>query len=86
VKRLIIFDHTGPYADNLRHARRLARKIQGAQAQGECILVDAENVDATEDFLRILLRNAVPEKVKICGLPISTQVRLYEKRAERERE
>ncbi len=38
------------------------------------MLVDCENVYATEEFLRILLRDVTPDKVKLCGLPISTQI------------
>ena len=73
MKRLIIFKHTGAAATNLAIARRLSRKLLGAQRSGHCVLVDFERVEASRAFLQILLNELHPEKIKFCGLPINLQ-------------
>lgn len=84
MKRLILLRHTGANATNLVIAERLARKLRGALRQGECVLVDCEDVEPTQEFLDVLLKDAQPEKVKFCGLPIMRQVTLALRMPERE--
>jgi hypothetical protein len=73
MKRLIVKTFTGAVADDLRIARRVARKIKGAQNQGICVLVDCEDVVPSQAFLDVLIKDAHPDKVRFCGLPISRQ-------------
>jgi hypothetical protein len=75
VIRLKVRRYTGRKATDLRIAERLARKIRGIQNQGRCLLVDFEGVEveASPEFLAILLAAARPEKAKFVGLPISQQ-------------
>jgi len=82
--RLIIFKHTGAAATNLAVARRLSRKLLGAQCSGNCVLVDFEHVEASRTFLEVLLNDLRPDKVKFCGLPINTQGALSLNRQSRE--
>lgn len=76
MKRMIVFNYTGAEATNLAIAKRLARKIRGAQRNGECVLVDCDECEISLDFLNVLLKGAKPDKTKFCGLAIMLQVEL----------
>ena len=76
MKRLIVYTYTGAAATNLIVARRLSRKMLGAQGMGHCVLVDFEEVEASWEFLEVLLKGLRPDKVKFCGLPIMTHGKL----------
>lgn len=70
MKRIIVLHHTGSDATNLKLARRIARKMQSAQKQGSCVLIDFEDVlEVSPEFLTILTSAALRDKVKFCGLP-----------------
>ncbi len=71
---IILLEHTGATAINLKIARRLAQKVRGAQRNGHCVLIDCEDVEPSQEFLEVLLKEARPEKVKFRGLPILRQV------------
>jgi hypothetical protein len=74
MKWLVLYRYTGSKASNLRIAQRVARKIQGAQRSGQCILIDCENVTVSSEFLRILVEGTRPEKARFAGLPIPDQL------------
>ena len=73
MKRVVLFDYTGDKANDLKIARRLARKLLGAQRAGECILFDCENVEVSPEVLEILRKESYPDKIRFCGLPIPDQ-------------
>ena len=71
--RIILLQHIGASAINLKIARRLARKISGAQSIGHCVLIDCEDVEVSEEFLHVLISIARADRTKFCGLPILQQ-------------
>ena len=73
MKRYLLIRYTGPTATNLAQARRVARKIRGTLRQGQCVLVDCENVKISPEFKRVMLAEADPHKVRFCGLPLAEQ-------------
>jgi hypothetical protein len=73
MRRVILLEHTGGGAQNLKVAARIVRKIEGAQRQGECLLVDCENVEVSPEFLALLVAAAQPDKIRFCGLPLLQQ-------------
>ena len=74
MKWIVLYRHTGRIAANLKVARRVARKIQGAQRSGHCIVVSCEDVTVSPEFLRIMAEGTSPEKVRFAGLPIRDQL------------
>ena len=70
---ILLLQITGASAINLKVARRLARKVSGAQRIGHCVLIDCEDVEVSEEFLQILVSVACADKTKFCGLPILQQ-------------
>lgn len=86
MRRLEIIRYTGTRANNLKIAARLSRKLLEAIRHGECLLLDFEGVEPTQDFLDALLKHArgYDEKVKFCGLPIMRQITMALKSQERE--
>jgi hypothetical protein len=73
MRRILLLLYTGPQAGNPKLARRIARKMRGAQDQGICVVCDCEDVEVSEEFLQILVSAARPDKTKLCGLPIIQQ-------------
>lgn len=73
MRRIILYKYTSRRADNLTIARRLVRRLRGAQQTGECILVDCEDVEVTQEFLQVLRAESRFEKIRFCGLPILDQ-------------
>jgi len=73
MRRILLYKYTGRRADNLTIARRLLRRLRGAQQTGECILVDCEDVEVTQEFLQVLRSESRFEKIRFCGLPIPDQ-------------
>ncbi len=69
MRRIIVKQLVGSKATKPAVAWRLARKIQGAIAQRQCLLVDFEGTNASLEFLETLLAVAIPTKVRFCGLP-----------------
>jgi hypothetical protein len=74
VRRLIVLHHTGPVAQNVTIARRIARKIRVAASMGECILADFEDVSPDLHVLEIIAAEILPDKVRVCGLSIVDQL------------
>lgn len=81
MKWLVLYRYTGTDGSKLKTARRIARKIQGAQRSGQCIVVDCSDVTLVPDFLRIMAEGTNPEKVKFAGLPIRDQLPNHPKRS-----
>jgi len=73
VRRLLLVNYTGATAANLAIAQRIVRKIHGARRQRECLLIDCEEVEVSQDFLKVLVSAAHPEKIRFCGLPLIQQ-------------
>jgi hypothetical protein len=78
MRRILLSHYSGPIADDLAVARRLARKLHGAHRQGECVLLDCDQVLVSKSFLEVLVNEARRDKVRFCGLPQSDQ-RLIQK-------
>ena len=73
MRRLILKRLTGANACHLGVARKIVRRIVGAQNQNECLLIDCEGVEVSPQFLFALLAVASEEKVRFCGLPPNQQ-------------
>jgi len=73
MKRIIVLHYTGSQANNLKLARRISRKMRGAQMLGQCVLVDFEDVEVSAEFLAILVSSGPVDKARFCGLPIIQQ-------------
>ena len=76
MKRITVLHYTGATANNPKIAKRLSRKIRAIQRNGECVLVDLEDVEPTDAFVDVLLEGAHPEKIKFCGISIMLQIKL----------
>jgi len=73
MRRILLLRYAGRKAENLKLAQRIARKMRGAQDQGTCVVIDCEDVDVSEEFLKILVSAARTDKTRFCGLPIVQQ-------------
>ncbi len=73
MKRITVLHYVGTNGSNLKVARRIARKMLGAQKLGICVLVDFEDVNPSADFLTIVVSAAEGEKARFCGLSIREQ-------------
>jgi hypothetical protein len=65
--------YTGAKATNLEVARRIVRKIQGAQRRRECLMINCEDVEVSSEFLALLVVAARTDKIRFCGLPRDQQ-------------
>jgi hypothetical protein len=69
MRRLDLRVYNGQFA-NRGVMQRIRHKIERSVAQGECVLVDGEDVVAfPTDQLRILVAGFPREKVRIIGFP-----------------
>jgi hypothetical protein len=82
VRRIAVKQYTGLKADQPAIARRLARKIQGAIVQRQCLLLDFEGTAASPEFLDVLLSVAVQPKIRFCGLPVIQQQLVHSRQKE----
>jgi hypothetical protein len=74
LKRITVLHYAGSDGSTLKVARRIARKMLGAQRLGICVLIDLEDVkNISADFLTILVSCAVTDKARFCGLSIREQ-------------
>jgi hypothetical protein len=71
--RVTLRQFVGKSGKTLKIARLIAKKIQGTQRLGRCVLIDCEEVDLDEEFLAALVSVALPDKIRFCGLPLKQQ-------------
>jgi hypothetical protein len=69
MRRLELKAYNGSY-DRPSVMGRIRRKIEGSIQQGECVLLDGEDVVALPaDQVRILVAGLPPEKLRAIGFP-----------------